>query len=612
MDENPEIFGVVVAFEPFKRNPDANLFAPYVKRSETGKELVMIDQLYNYTRPDGYEGIRTIWYHKPLEYGPSWTEAYFGTASDTLIAVYGVPFYENYNDPGEKEIAGVVATVYSLDDIRDKVSELMFGRTGYGFIFNEENIIASHPNKEYLGKKIKETGDEYDLLHIAKEKKDENLLNYKNKNTGQTLWIAMDEINTGEGKWTLGAVFVEDEILQDIEVSLRHTLFFIIIISIIFIISLILIITRKKSTEARRLWFVTLTLSVLLFGGTFLYWVISLESVYGLGTENISVYDNNAVESTISNYCSDSESVEDDNLIRIPTGVFIQSIEFSSGNNVILTGYVWQKHINETSVTMGFILPEAESSDISLSFSNDNISIWYFSAALRQPFDYSLYPFNKENVWIRFWPNDLQHNVILVPDFEGYSTIIPHELPGIEKNFIIEGWSVKESYYSYRINEYNTNLGLKSSRYSEFPELYFNVEIEPNAISVFMSDAIPLIIIVLLLFAVLMITTVKEKKVGIFGFGSLPVLAFCGSLFFVLMISHISLRDHLSLNEFIYFEFFYFELYFAILVLSVNSILLASSYKSKIINYRDNLIVKLSFWPAISFFIFLITFFTFY
>jgi hypothetical protein len=261
---------------------------------------------------------------------------------------------------------------------------------------------------------------------------------------------------------------------------------------------------------------------------------------------------------------------------------------------------------------MGFILPEAESSDISLSFSNDNISIWYFSAALRQPFDYSLYPFNKENVWIRFWPNDLQHNVILVPDFEGYSTIIPHELPGIEKNFIIEGWSVKESYYSYRINEYNTNLGLKSSRYSEFPELYFNVEIEPNAISVFMSDAIPLIIIVLLLFAVLMITTVKEKKVGIFGFGSLPVLAFCGSLFFVLMISHISLRDHLSLNEFIYFEFFYFELYFAILVLSVNSILLASSYKSKIINYRDNLIVKLSFWPAISFFIFLITFFTFY
>ena len=611
MDENPEIFGVVVAFEPNKRDANTDLFSPYVKRNGTGKELIRIEQMYDYTKPDGYEGIRTIWYQKPLSDGPSWTEPYFGTASDTLIAVYGVPFYEEYNEPGKREIAGIVGTVYSLDDIRDKVNELMVGQTGYGFIFTEDYFIASHPNKENLGKEIIKTGDKFDPLHIAMEKKDETLLSYKNKHTGQTLWVALDEINTGVGKWILGAVFVEDEILRDIEVSSRHTLFFIIVASIVFLTSLVLYFTRR-STEVKRLWFVTITLSVLLFGGTFIYWMISLESIYGVGNENIEVYDRNAAESTISKYCCDSGSVEDDSLIRIPTGIFIQSVEFSSANNVIITGYVWQKHINDTSVTMGFILPEAESTDISLSFSNDTVSIWYFNAALRQPFDYSLYPFNKENVWIRFWPNDLRQNVVLVPDFEGYGTIRPEELPGIEKNFVIEGWSVKESYYSYRINEYNTNLGLESGRYSEFPELYFNIEIEPNAISVFMSDAIPLIVIVLLLFAVLMITTVKEKKVGIFGFGSLPVLAFCGSLFFVLMISHISLRENLSLNEFIYFEFFYFELYFAILALSVNSILLASSYNSKIVKYRDNLIVKVSYWPVISFLIFMITFFTFY
>ena len=46
--------------------------------------------------------------------------------------------------------------------------------------------------------------------------------------------------------------------------------------------------------------------------------------------------------------------------IRIPTGVFIQSVEFVKANDVNVTGYVWQKYSDDipAEVSRGFVFPE--------------------------------------------------------------------------------------------------------------------------------------------------------------------------------------------------------------------------------------------------------------
>ena len=210
------------------------------------------------------------------------------------------------------------------------------------------------------------------------------------------------------------------------------------------------------------------------------------------------------------------------NAIKIPTGVFVQSVEFSSANNVTVTGYIWQRYrtdlpeevaINPNPpragfpITPGFILPEADSTSVEEVYrvvdGNEETVGWYFNAALRQEFDYAKYPFDQEEVWIRLWPQSLAQNVLLVPDLASYDVTNPASLPGVEQqDFVLEGWVMTESFFSYRENTYNTDLGIESFvGRNGFPELYFNVSLKREFINAFISNMIPIIVVALLLFA---------------------------------------------------------------------------------------------------------------
>ena len=118
-------------------------------------------------------------------------------------------------------------------------------------------------------------------------------------------------------------------------------------------------------------------------------------------------------------------------------------------------------------------------------------------------------------------------------------------------------------------------------------------------------------VVAILLFVVLSITTREEKK-NQFGFNSSGVLAYCASLFFVLIISHSSLRAKIPTDSVIYLEYFYLILYFAILAVSLNSIVFASHVNIPFIDAKDNLYVKVLYWPIIMGVLLLITLMNFY
>lgn len=59
---------------------------------------------------------------------------------------------------------------------------------------------------------------------------------------------------------------------------------------------------------------------------------------------------------------------------------------------------------------------------------------------------------------------------------------------------------------------------------------------------------LPIMVVAALLFVVLVITTKEERK-NQFGFNSSGVLAYCASLFFVLIISHASLRNKIPTDS---------------------------------------------------------------
>ena len=180
---------------------------------------------------------------------------------------------------------------------------------------------------------------------------------------------------------------------------------------------------------------------------------------------------------------------------------------------------------------------------------------------------------------------------VLIPDFDSYDTLIPENLPGLRRPFALDGWKPQKTFFSYRVNSNNTNIGLGRFTNSNAPEFYFNVDIKRDLKSPSHSDILLIIVVLVLLFAVLTIITKGESKTH-FGFNSHGVLGYCTSILFTLIIAHSSLRSRIPIDEIIYLEYFYFAMYIAILVVSLNSIVFASNRSVPFIDTKDNIYVK--------------------
>ncbi len=603
LQEHPDLYGVVVAYQPYAYNSTTRLYAPYYVWEKGENRLIQVEDMYDYTHLDIQDGThpRTNWYHQPLDEGEGWVEPYFGTASDTFLALYGLPFYHRNVSSREKIPAGITAAVYSLDGVRDMVDSLDMGDTGYGFIITDKGTIVSHPIQKYLGINIADLQQTDETLQAITQNivYGEHQVIY-NMFTGQTSWVFYEPIPSTN--WTLGVVFVEDETFSAIKTYQRHILYIITIAAIAFLFLLsILIIGAYKGNN---LWTIAIFFSVLCMIGMCLVWYLALDDQSRDNSDDVVILDQVGLEVALHKFQNTIKAANETpgELVRVPTGIFLQSLEFSSANNVIVTGYIWQDdpYGNTSGLSLGVIFPEAEQIQMSKAYDDGSVSGWYFWAVLRQPFDYSKYPFDCEDVWIRIWHKDFHNSNILVPDLDSYEVIRPDTKPGLEYDFVLEGWEVQDSFFSYRINSYNTDFGIEDRKNNVSLELYFNIGTERIFMSSFISDMVPIIVVTLLLFAVLMISTKHEQKKDMYGFDSLQVLTYCAALFFVLIISHVSLREKLPTDGIIYLEYFYFILYFAILIVSVNSILLASNTRCNFINYEDNLIVKLLFWPVIT------------
>ncbi len=92
-------------------------------------------------------------------------------------------------------------------------------------------------------------------------------------------------------------------------------------------------------------------------------------------------------------YTSDSLRSGREAPMYIPTGIVIQSVGFSTANNVVLTGYIWQ-HCQGSyhgDLSQGIVMPEAETVEIEeADRREDNGDVlfgWYFRVTLRQNFD---------------------------------------------------------------------------------------------------------------------------------------------------------------------------------------------------------------------------------
>jgi hypothetical protein len=303
---------------------------------------------------------------------------------------------------------------------------------------------------------------------------------------------------------------------------------------------------------------------------------------------------------------------------KIPTGIFVNTIEIESAVNIRISGIIWQKFdLTAPPVAEGIYFPDATNVILEEIYNQTNNNVktlgYSFDIVMRESFSGIRYPFDVEAIWIRMLPKEFYKNVILTPEFDDYGVVAPELMPGVDKNLILPSWKLKKSFFSYLTYNYNTNFGLVNSiGLKSFPELYFNVTAQRNFLDPFLSIILPLIVVAVLVFILLLTCSCDESKFEKLGFSAGAVLSGIAALFFVVIIAQIDLRKNIAAEQIIYVDFYYFVIYMVFLLVSINSLLICWPQKYKLLCRSDNLIVKTLYWPFISTTLFVATIFYFY
>ena len=294
--------------------------------------------------------------------------------------------------------------------------------------------------------------------------------------------------------------------------------------------------------------------------------------------------------------------------ILIPTGILVQSLEFLNGDNVQVTGYLWQRLGPDLpdDLVPGVVLPEGTKDSYKLSeayrYEENGVETvgWYFETILREPFEYAEYPFDQQDLWARLWARDFTQNTVLAPDFASYVSLDPKALPGLEKEFVYSGWTPIYSGFSLANQPYSTSFGIgAANQYAGLPELYFNLILDRNFAGPFFEHMVFAIAVMILLFGLLALTTDDPDLKARFQLSTAGVLGAASGLLFAVILKHNQLRTVVGSPGVSYIEVIPILLYGVIVVVVLNAILLASPYNVKFVHYRSNLVPVLAYWPVV-------------
>jgi hypothetical protein len=290
----------------------------------------------------------------------------------------------------------------------------------------------------------------------------------------------------------------------------------------------------------------------------------------------------------------------------IPTGVFIQSAQFKGPYTVQVAGYIWQRYPDGLphDLERGVVLPEAEQSTFHEVYrthqAHEELIGWSFRATLREQFDYDRYPLDRQQLWLRMWHVAFERNAYLEPDLSAFPSADPAALPGLDHNFVLENWQVQESYFSYRMNRYSTNFGIRDYDATEpQPELYFTVGLRRSLLRPLIARLLAPLVILVQLFVLVMVIGSDRERLELFDVKPGAVIFTCAAFFFGVLLAQNALREEVQSYGLVYLESVHILAYFVILGVALNSVLLVARPNALIFREYDNLWAEVAYWPTI-------------
>jgi len=304
VENNSEIFGAALAFEPFYFDAGQKYYSPYFYR-KSGK----IDS--KYLGNDEYDYFTLDWYQIPKELNrPLWSEPYHDEGGGGLVmTTYSVPIYRDNH--GHKQFVGILTADISLDWLQEYMNSIKICKTGYGFMISSNGTIVTHPIKKcIMNETIFSIADEQQSPELRKigrnmiqGKKSFAEFEYRNLKTGKLSWIAYAPITTN--RWSIGIVFPVDEFMADVNRLFINISFF--AVGGLLIILLVIVFISRSITGSLR----GLTQAAGKFAqGDFAVQLPKIKSNDEIGKLNASfIYMQNALAATINDLKDASEKL---------------------------------------------------------------------------------------------------------------------------------------------------------------------------------------------------------------------------------------------------------------------------------------------------------------
>ena len=241
VENNPEIYGAAIAFEPYAYDRNALCFAPYFYKCRGKTEFTYLgDESCKYFYAD--------WYQIPKELNhPVWTEPYYDEGrGNILMSTYSVPFYRTVL--GERKLMGVVTADISLSWLQANVASIKIAQTGYGFLISKNGTFVTHPDAGLI---MNET-----IFSVAEARGDKRLrevgrkmisgksgfVPFKSLRTGKKCWMVYAPFSSSG--WSLAVLFPQDELMADV-VRLNRTVIYLGLIGFLFLLVVIVLIARS-------------------------------------------------------------------------------------------------------------------------------------------------------------------------------------------------------------------------------------------------------------------------------------------------------------------------------------------------------------------------------
>lgn len=211
LENNPEIYGVGVAFEPDAQPGTPRPNAPYLYREGVNIKSAPAAENYDYLHQDVYQIARELG-------SAGWSEPYYDEGGgNILMATYSVLIYQGEGDA--RRITGVVTTDIALDWLTQDIGAIKVLDTGFAFLLSRNGAVVSHPvernimNESFFS--IAEARGDPSLREVGRrmQRGEADFIAYTSKE-GMPSRLYYAPIPAAG--WTLGIIFPEAELFADI------------------------------------------------------------------------------------------------------------------------------------------------------------------------------------------------------------------------------------------------------------------------------------------------------------------------------------------------------------------------------------------------------------